>query len=45
MFKMCEIRSKMVKVDCDDKDLPKSVFMPLLHTINALKKTQFTINI
>lgn len=29
-YKMNEIRSKMVKVDCDDPNLPKAVFIPLI---------------
>lgn len=45
MYEMCEIRSKMVKVDCVDPNLPKSVFIPLLHTINSIKNTQYTINV
>lgn len=45
IYKMNEIRSKMVKVDCDDSNLPKSVFMPLIHTIDSIKNTQFTINV
>lgn len=38
MYNMNEVRAKMVKVDCHDSGLPHSVFMPLIHTIDSIKK-------